>query len=298
MPTHDVNQCTLMIGNPGVGKSTILNGLVGEPLFKSGNSFGRGLTQVLQIEQASSGAMYGDTPGLADVELRQKAAEEICKALKTNHGRYQLIFVVTEEAGRIRPVDVATIKLVLDALSKDRRMPYGIIVNKISKKRVRQLEADPEGRSRMIACLNAGRDDPTAYVHFYARNEDLEDEADVVHIPTPELKAFLQILPFVSIAPEEVGKVYADQFDELNDRFEREIKRLSEDKAALIAELSKQKYDLDQQYAEMARMGCMAVEAIGSVGYPFLGAVAALLLPDAVVVAGGIIAAGSILGLL
>jgi hypothetical protein len=35
-----------------------------------------------------------DTPGLSDIEMRKKAAEEITKALKKN-GKYYLFFVVT-----------------------------------------------------------------------------------------------------------------------------------------------------------------------------------------------------------
>lgn len=41
----------LVIENPGVGKSTILNGLLGGPLFRSGLSFGRGMTYQLDIQR-------------------------------------------------------------------------------------------------------------------------------------------------------------------------------------------------------------------------------------------------------
>ncbi len=38
----------LLVGNPGTGKSTLLNSLVGSAVFKSGVTFGEGLTTYLQ----------------------------------------------------------------------------------------------------------------------------------------------------------------------------------------------------------------------------------------------------------
>ncbi len=49
----------LMIGNPGVGKSTILNGLIGEVRFHSGISVVKGLTQVLQKENVGKCHIHG-----------------------------------------------------------------------------------------------------------------------------------------------------------------------------------------------------------------------------------------------
>ena len=208
-----------MIGNPGVGKSTLLNALVGAPVFKSGISCGTGMTQVLQIYQATWGAWYGDTPGLADTEMRQKAANEICKALKTKKGRYQLIFVVTTEAGRIRPADVATIKLVLDALPKTRTpVPYGIIVNKVSERLFEKLKADQESLNQMLACLNVHSNNPTSHILLYPENNDLNDADDIVHIPADKLDLFMQQIPCcpcIEIKPEDasVGRVCADEFE-------------------------------------------------------------------------------------
>jgi GTP-binding protein EngB required for normal cell division len=240
-----------MIGNPGVGKSTLLNALVGAPVFKSGISCGTGMTQVLQIYQATWGAWYGDTPGLADTEMRQKAANEICKALKTKKGRYQLIFVVTTEAGRIRPADVATIKLVLDALPKTRTpVPYGIIVNKVSERLFEKLKADQESLKQMLACLNVHSNNPTSHILLYPENNDLNDADDIVHIPADKLDLFMQQVPFIEIKPEDVGTVCADEFVTLSNNFERDMTRLKDDKAALEDKIARDKDEMIRQFQE------------------------------------------------
>lgn len=48
-------QHILFVGNPGTGKSTLLNSLVGSAVFKSGVSFGGGLTSYLQWHDHKSG---------------------------------------------------------------------------------------------------------------------------------------------------------------------------------------------------------------------------------------------------
>merc|ERR1719502_462239 len=91
----------LFVGNPGVGKSTILNGHARELIFKAGVSFGGGLT--FQLDQKTiKHITYMDTPGLADVKLRKQAAEAITQALRMG-GHFKIFFVVTLEAARLRP---------------------------------------------------------------------------------------------------------------------------------------------------------------------------------------------------
>ena len=125
----------IMAGNPGVGKSTILNTIIGRAVFDSGISLGSGMTTVLQ-NYSDGGYTYTDTPGLDDVRTRKKAAEEISQALKLG-GDIQLIFVMTLEAGRIRGVDMATMTQILDAIEEvgvSVNYKFTILVNKVSVK--------------------------------------------------------------------------------------------------------------------------------------------------------------------
>ena len=120
----------IVIGNPGAGKSCLLNSLAGKPLFKSGVNVGKGLTFKLDEKQTED-YCYVDTPGLADQKLRHQAAEAISVGLK-NGGDHKIIFVVTEQMGRVRQQDSTTIKLVHEA-APEIKMNYGVIVNMISK---------------------------------------------------------------------------------------------------------------------------------------------------------------------
>ena len=72
----------LFIGNPGVGKSTLVNCLAQKVLFKSGVSIGSGMTYQME-RQEHDGIVYMDTPGLADMKMRKAAAEAITKVSKT-----------------------------------------------------------------------------------------------------------------------------------------------------------------------------------------------------------------------
>ena len=57
------NVATIALGNPGSGKSTVLNSLAGECFFRSGLSFGKGLTSEL-CEGKNKLGIFLDTPGM------------------------------------------------------------------------------------------------------------------------------------------------------------------------------------------------------------------------------------------
>ena len=107
----------MFIGNPGSVKSTTCNAILGQVAFNSGLHTTGLTTESSQHPWEHEGVMHAitDTPGLADVNMRKEAAEEISKALKGDI-IYKIFFVVTLESGRVRPADLITIDLVLDCL--------------------------------------------------------------------------------------------------------------------------------------------------------------------------------------
>jgi len=128
----------IVVGDPGAGKSTTLNALCDTApgtatLFRSGLSVLSGLTTALQTVTVD-GVRYSDTPGLDDVAHKEQAAAAIADAVRLG-GSVRLLFVVTMEAGRIRGTNLATIRIVLDALAEadiDIDGRYSVVLNKMS----------------------------------------------------------------------------------------------------------------------------------------------------------------------
>ncbi len=76
------NVCCIFVGNPGTGKSILLNSLVDQAVFRSEISIGSGLTTITQVYQHSERNNRDiDTLGLSDILHCQQAADEITKAL-------------------------------------------------------------------------------------------------------------------------------------------------------------------------------------------------------------------------
>ena len=92
MPTARDPLKIIAIGNPGSGKSTTLNYLAKDVLFKSGPSVGTGLTYKLdkkatsvEIDGKMTQVTFCDTPGLNDARKREAAGKAISEALKVRN---------------------------------------------------------------------------------------------------------------------------------------------------------------------------------------------------------------------
>ena len=131
---------TIFIGNPGTGKSSLINCHAGELLFKSGvSASGSGITFELN-KCTHKGRCYMDTPGLSDWKLWKAAAKAIDEALQQG-GSFHIVFVLTLNCGRLASDDLTTMKLVFDAVQdKIHDDSFSILINKTTKGFLRKLK--------------------------------------------------------------------------------------------------------------------------------------------------------------
>merc|ERR1711916_182725 len=234
------DQHVLLVGNPGTGKSTIVNGIVGRVVFRSGFSAGTGMTTCMQTVE-HEGVIYSDTPGLDDVNTRETAGREIATALRQN-GTYRLIFVVTLEAGRVRPADIAAMKIVLDAIDLPTEVPFGIIINKLSKKAMTKL-GEEENRKTAFASMQVLGANAS---HIFLNEFDVElmDVDDALADVPPALLEFIQNLPALYIGEESVSDLKLDEMEELKEKFEAELAEVRRDAKVKQDKLNQQIQDL------------------------------------------------------
>ncbi|KAF9911867.1 hypothetical protein EC991_001771 [Linnemannia zychae] len=118
----------VLIGNPGVGKSTILNALGGR--FPSGFSKVSGLTKEVLTQVVACDTAKGqiplqliDVPGIDDC-LTGDGEDPIFKYLQmlqatlNSGGDFVIFFVLKPDSGRVSPSDFLIMKTVLDSLKK------------------------------------------------------------------------------------------------------------------------------------------------------------------------------------
>ena len=228
------------MGNPGVGKSTILNSVAGKYVFKSGVSIGRGMTYELQ-QVTVGNVTYCDTPGLSDIKLRKEAGQAISSLLKQG-GLCKILFVVTLEGGRIRPVDITTIQLIHDA-APEINNNFAIIVNKCSKRMLEKLSKE-ENWKELATSLFHGLNDEFIHdaIHLLAENEDLKD-ADDEFVQPNTFQGFVEFMfikaPLIDLNPNKVKDVKTDEFEAMHEKFEDALSKLEADLDLKNAEIQK-----------------------------------------------------------
>ena len=214
---QNMSRYRLFIGNPGAGKSTLANCITKLVLFKSGIAFGSGKTYKLDNKE-HDGILYLDTPGLADIKMRQAAASAITEALRLS-GNYQIFFVMTLSAGRLRPQDLTTIWLVL--LNAPDINQFNIIINKLSHKEYDRLQNNNE-KLRLLEPLDLMGGHHKYTVFLLLHNPKLEDADDKI-VNYPELLSFVDNAHWVNVYPSNVSEIpdgddsFKEQLDSMTD---------------------------------------------------------------------------------
>jgi GTP-binding protein EngB required for normal cell division len=211
----DIPIITIMAGNPGSGKSTLLNSLAGKVLFRSGVSIGEGMTTAIQIGNGLDGKLYGDTPGLDDIVIRAQAAAEINKILRS-YSAIKLCFVITLEAGRIKPADKATIEVILDALPPPLTNMFSIIINQVDKRVFAALQ-NPATMQRLLVGLNGKH--VTEYIHIILLDESASNEDNRMLSNAADLQATMEKMPIVRYPTNEVKDIKHDMLTEIQENF-------------------------------------------------------------------------------
>jgi hypothetical protein len=206
----------LFVGNPGTGKSTLLNCLAGSRRFPSGLSYGGGLTRELQTTAVDE-VLYMDTPGLADRSAEQQAAAAITQGLRMG-GRFKLCFVVRLEFGRAICEDLVTIERVLDSI-RLRDVPFAIVINNISHAAFTTLSARQNEFKRVVAIFNSGSYSTPHFV-FIPRFDALDQADDkVIDLPR-EIRESFDAFPCIEIAPSVVTEIVTFGFSAALGRME------------------------------------------------------------------------------
>ncbi|KAF9099245.1 hypothetical protein BGX29_007227 [Mortierella sp. GBA35] len=127
----------VLVGNPGVGKSTILNALGG--VFPTGFSAVSGLTRDVSTARTivdGRKLRLVDIPGIHDVQVGDEQATQrhldILRDTLNDGSSYLIFFVIAPNNGRINSSDFTVMTTLLNHL--DRSPLVGLILNQVQSK--------------------------------------------------------------------------------------------------------------------------------------------------------------------
>ena len=203
----------IYIGNPGTGKTTLLNNQLGEISLASGVvGAGGGMTRGLQcVEKKERKTILCDTPGLNDPWIRHEAAGNITQGLKKG-GCFKVFFVVKLESGRVRPEDTTTMKLVLES-APIKENEYSIIINKVGKKEQKKIK---ENWAHLMDTLLLGMPIKTNSTHVIPSLDELADEDNATMTNPqikPDFKSFWRSAPTVWMDERKVMDIMIQDYE-------------------------------------------------------------------------------------
>merc|ERR1712039_598933 len=178
---------------------------------------------------------------------------------------YRIFFVITLEAGRIRPADVVTINLVITAIQDVRGLCYSVIINKVSPGIVKKLEKNENNeREDLMACLMGEVPHKTDNIYYMVQKDELfgtdmnkdsedPDERKLQYTLPIELREFILEAPKVFIKTEEVQDVKESEFEKMQEEFEGKIKDLKDNLEAQQKENEKITQKLEEQKEQIKK---------------------------------------------
>jgi len=189
------------------------------------------MTQEKQ-EHTYQNRKYIDTPGLADIKAKMKAAEEIENALKSN-GNYKIIFVITLDKGRLKPQDFATIDTVCNCIQI--QFDYGLIYNHVTNAEMKEAQNFGGLEQHLKQYLETLKKKPSSTV---ALKKDLSMEDSGTGFFPESSENRKKLLDFISnlkanmIPKDRVTAVdvtdYEEKMKELTKKIEEQNKRIQE----------------------------------------------------------------------
>jgi GTP-binding protein EngB required for normal cell division len=259
------SQNRLFLGNPGTGKSTLINCLVGASNLKSGLSWGGGLTQDYQCVD-HDGITYMDTPGLADETIQKQAAKAITTALQQG-GRYKLFFMMRLQNGRVVSEDLVTLERVLGAIDvAPTKIRFSVIFNNVDKKQYNSLTQPDSDAFKSVHNVVNGRQVKTDAFCFIPAIAELDEASDAV-ITLPEyVRDFMDKAPSMKIDPRVVKPVDPRGFQQQARMLQAEMDELLKSRAAMMAAMATQQQQ-NEQAIQRERAQARSVQGQG-VGVP------------------------------
>jgi len=258
----------IAVGNPGVGKSTILNSLAEELLFQSGTSFGKGLTYQLDERVNKNERRFFDTPGLADRTLREAAGEAITRALRKG-GDYKILFFLRTQSGRAVGEEVTTMKLVLDS-APEIGDQYGIVINQVRPTLKKKLLGDEKNArdflTELLSSIDPKKHCNWSNINFLPTVDEVEDEDNKLipleYLTTIDGKPFKtyvdKYIPSVRLTEGKAQEIATQDFDKATEEIEKLKNEMNQNCLLYEQKQQEMKQENDRKIQEMERNAQLA----------------------------------------